>query len=105
MILAFSTCGSAAEAERIARHLVDARVAACVSITPGVRSIYRWQDKVHDDTEWALTIKTRRDLFPRLREELRSIHSYETPELIALRVLDGLPDYLAWVTSVTAPQP
>ena len=96
-IAAFSTAGSAEEAGRIARHLVDRRVAACVTVIPGVTSVYRWKGAVEQSAEWLLLIKTRRDLMDALRTELRAVHSYEVPELIALPVVDGLPAYLAWV--------
>lgn len=96
-ILVFSTCGSAEEAERIARRLVESRLAACVSITPGLRSIYRWKGEISDDAEWGLAIKSRRDLFPRLCAEIRRVHSYTTPEILALSAVDGDPDYLAWL--------
>lgn len=96
-ILVFTTCGSAEEAERIARHLVESRLAGCVSITPGLRSIYRWEGEINDDAEWGLAIKSRRDLFPRLCAEIRRVHSYTTPEILALSVVDGDADYLAWL--------
>lgn len=102
-IVVLSTCSSAEEAARIARHLVDSRLAACVAITPGVRSIYRWKDAVEDATEHALTIKTRAELFPQLRDELRRIHSYETPEIVALPIVDGLDAYLQWIDDETTP--
>jgi periplasmic divalent cation tolerance protein len=96
-ILALSTCGSAEEAERIARGLVEARLAACVNIVPGLRSIYRWQGAVEDAGEWLLLIKSRRDLLEPLEAELRRLHSYEVPEMIAVAIVDGAPDYLAWM--------
>lgn len=102
-IIVLSTCASTEEAERIARHLVDSRLAACVAITPAVRSIYRWQGSIEDAAECALTIKTRADLFPQLRDEILRIHSYETPEIIALPIVDGLDAYLHWIDAETAP--
>jgi periplasmic divalent cation tolerance protein len=102
-IVVFSTCGSAEEAERIARHLVETRVAACVSITPGLRSIYRWKGAIEDEGEWGLTIKSRRDLFPRLCAELRRVHSYSTPEILAVQVVDGDEAYLAWLDREVLP--
>ncbi|MBI5282156.1 MAG: divalent-cation tolerance protein CutA [Candidatus Solibacter usitatus] len=96
-IVVISTCASFEEATRIARHLVDSRVAACVTITPGVRSIYRWKGAVEDSEEFALTIKSRRDLFESLCAELRKVHSYEVPEILALAVVDGAPSYLDWL--------
>ena len=101
-IVVLSTCGTEAEAVQIARHLVDKRVAACVSITSKVRSIYRWKDAagkdiVEDASEFLLVIKTRRDLFPKVRAEIASIHSFKVPEIIALPVVDGADAYLAWL--------
>ena len=96
-IIVFSTCGSAEEAERIARGLVDARAAACVSIVPGMRSIYRWKGAVEDAAEWLLVIKTARGSFERVKTELRKLHSYEVPELVALPVVEGLEEYLNWI--------
>jgi periplasmic divalent cation tolerance protein len=96
-IVVLSTCDSEAEAVRIARHLVELRLAACVNILPGARSIYRWKEQVEDAAEWVLAIKSRRDLFAALRAEIERIHSYETPEIIALPVVDGSEAYLAWL--------
>ena len=82
---------------KIARSLVERRLAACVQVTPGVRSVYQWQGNVEEEDEVLLVIKSRRDLFKRLRARLREMHSYEIPEVIALSVVDGLPDYLSWI--------
>lgn len=96
-LVALSTCDSAEAAARIARHLVEQRVAACVNIVPGATSVYRWQGRIEEAAEWILIIKTRSDRFAALREELVKVHPYETPELVALEVTDGLPAYLAWI--------
>ncbi|WP_321472750.1 divalent-cation tolerance protein CutA [uncultured Paludibaculum sp.] len=96
-IVIYTTCGSEEDANRIARHLVEMRVAACVSIAPGVRSTYRWQGAIEESQEWGLTIKSRRDLFARLADEVRKVHPYEVPELIAVPIVDGLISYLDWM--------
>jgi periplasmic divalent cation tolerance protein len=96
-IVVLSTCESSDEATKIARHLVEKRVAACVNIVPGARSIYRWKGAIEEAGEFVLLIKTRRDLFPHLRAELEKIHSYEVPEAIALPIVDGSEAYLGWL--------
>lgn len=96
-IVVLSTCSSREEAERVARQLVDRRVAACVNIVGGVRSVYRWQGKVEDSEEILLLIKSTRALFAELKEALAAAHSYEVPEVIALPVVDGSAAYLAWM--------
>jgi periplasmic divalent cation tolerance protein len=101
-IVVLSSCETELEAVKIARHLIDKRVAACVNIISKVRSIYRWKDAAGNDTvednqEFVLMIKTRRDLFPKVRAEIASIHSYKVPEIIALPIVDGADSYLAWL--------
>lgn len=96
-IVALSTCESYADAERIATHLVDRQVAACVNIVAGVTSIYRWQGKIERAGEWMLVIKTRAGLLENLKAELRSVHPYEVPELVAMNIVDGLESYLEWI--------
>lgn len=103
-IVVLSTCGSAEEAGNVARALVERRLAACVNIVSGVRSIYRWKGAVEDAAEWLLVIKSRRPLFEPLLEELRRVHSYETPEVIALPIVAGAESYLEWLAAETAPQ-
>src|ERR1041385_8264710 len=87
-IVVLSTCSTAEEAEKIARRLVDTRLAACVSVMEGARSFYRWKDVVESAAEWLLLIKTSRANFDGLRAELEKVHSYEIPEIIALPILD-----------------
>lgn len=96
-IVVLSTCGTEEEAERLARELVSARVAACVNIVPKVRSFYRWQGAIEDSAECLLIIKSSRDRFEELRAALERAHSYEVPEVIALPILDGAPNYLNWL--------
>jgi periplasmic divalent cation tolerance protein len=92
-----STAGSEDEARKIAHHLVDHQLAACVNIVPGIESIYRWQDKVESAREWLLLIKTTSEKFPAVRDAIRKVHSYEVPECIALAIEDGSTEYLQWI--------
>lgn len=92
------TCSGAAEARRIARAVVEARLAACVNILPGaVTSIYRWKGKVESAQERLLVIKTSRKRLAKLQAEVARLHSYEVPEFIALPIADGSVAYLAWM--------
>ncbi len=96
-IVVLCTCASAEEAEKIARALVEQRLAACVNIVAGIRSIYRWKAQVEDSGEWLLLIKSRRALFDEVRAAVERTHSYEVPELLALHVVDAAPAYLDWL--------
>jgi len=96
-IVVFSTCASEEEAARIARLLVEGRLAACVNVVPGARSFYRWQGAVESTAEWMLVIKSTRGRFEALRAELEKAHSYDVPEVVALPVVDGAPNYLSWI--------
>ncbi len=102
-IAVLTTCGSEAEARGIARGLVEARLAACVAATPGTVSVYRWKGAFEESQEWSLLIKSRRDLFPALCAEIRRLHSYETPEIVALQIIDGSPQYLQWMDDELGP--
>ncbi len=95
-IVVLTTCDSKKRADKLARHLVKRRVAACVNVLPKARSIYRWKEKIEEASEWMLIIKSRRDLFADLRAEIEKLHTYEVPELIALPIVDGSEPYLAW---------
>jgi periplasmic divalent cation tolerance protein len=92
-----STAGTEDEASRIARALIERRLAACVNVVPGVRSTYRWQGAVRTDAEWLLIVKTRRDRFDEVRAAIRELHSYELPEVVMLDVAEGDAAYLAWI--------
>ncbi len=96
-VVALTTAPSPDKAAEIARALVDERLAACVNIVGGVRSIYRWKGQVCDDPEALCVIKTRRDALDRLSSRLRELHPYECPELIVLDITAGLPAYLSWI--------
>ena len=96
--IVLSTAGSQEEARKIARHLVDHRLAACVNIIAPVESIYRWQDKVESSEEWLLVVKTTLDHFASVRDAIGELHSYNLPECIALAIEDGSASYLGWLT-------
>jgi periplasmic divalent cation tolerance protein len=82
---------------RIAKKLIEGHIAACVNLVPRIRSFYRWQGKLEDSAEWLLVIKTSRARFAALRTVLEAAHSYELPEVLALPIVDGSPNYLAWL--------
>lgn len=94
-----STFPNADKAAEVARVLVEEQLCACVNLVPAVRSIYRWQGAISDDTECLAVIKTTRERFPPLADRLRSLHPYEVPEILALDVADGHAPYLAWVAA------
>lgn len=96
------TAASESEAESIAQSLMSAKLAACVSIWP-VRSIYSWQGKLENSQEWQLLIKTDLSQFAQLEAKVRSLHSYEVPEIIALPIAAGSAPYLDWLQTQTQP--
>ena len=96
-IVILVTTGSEAEAETIARALVEERLAACVNIINPIRSIYRWEGKVADDREWLLVIKTQSQRFAAVEKKIQALHSYQVPEVIALPILQGSTPYLHWL--------
>jgi periplasmic divalent cation tolerance protein len=96
-LIVFSTCANREEAERIALTLVNERLAACVNIMPPVQSVYRWQGAVERAEEWMLLIKTTTARFAHLRDRLETIHSYDTPEIIAANITEGSERYLRWL--------
>ena len=98
-IVILSTTDSMELAETIAESVVTQGTAACVNIAPGIRSIYRWEGKICDDAEFLLFIKTSEDRFEQVRETICRLHSYNTPEVIALPITAGDPRYLSWLHS------
>ncbi len=102
-LLVLSTTPTADDAARIARALVEERLAACVNIVPGVRSVYRWQGAIEEAAEAVLLIKTDRGLFAELRDRLAALHTYTTPEIIAVPIENGSQSYLAWLASELKP--
>jgi periplasmic divalent cation tolerance protein len=94
--IVLSTCGSMREARKIGHDLVKRRLAACVSILP-VTSCYRWKNKIMSEREWLIVIKTKSEVFGTLKRRILALHSYELPEIVSLRIDDGLQPYLAWI--------
>jgi periplasmic divalent cation tolerance protein len=103
-LLVLTTLPSADLARELADQLVRERIAACVSVLPDVHSTYRWQDTIETSAESLLLIKTTDDAYPELQTWLQNRHPYELPEIIAVAIADGLPAYLAWISTNTAPQ-
>ncbi len=96
-IVILVTGASLRECRKIARHLVQARLAACVNLTQPIQAIYRWQGKLANEKEFLMLIKSTRELFDEIKSEVLKIHSYTTPEIICLPIVDGSADYLQWV--------
>ena len=91
------------ECKRIARHLVEKKLVACANVVPQVHSLYWWKGKIADEKECLMILKSSRELFTALRLEVEKLHSYSVPEVIALPIIDGAPNYLNWITeSVSA---
>jgi periplasmic divalent cation tolerance protein len=97
--LILCTCPDIPIAEQLATSLVEQRLAACINIVPGLTSIYRWQGKLEKGTEVLLLIKTTRELYSAVENAIRQQHPYELPEIIAVTLDDGSPDYLRWITT------
>jgi periplasmic divalent cation tolerance protein len=95
--LVLTTAGSDEQAVGIARGLVERRLAACVNVVSLGCSIYRWKGKIEEEEEKLLIIKTAERLFPRVRDAIRELHSYEVPEVLAIPIRNGDPDYLSWL--------
>jgi len=103
--LVLITCGNEEQGASIARTLVEERLAACVNLVGQIRSIYRWQEKIEDDRETLLLVKTAKALLPRLERRVRELHTYEVPEIMALSFDRGSQPYLDWlIGAVTQPR-
>jgi len=105
-VVVLVTCGSAREARKIARAVVEERLAACANIlTSPVQSVYRWKGRVEIAKEFLLIIKTTKARFPKLKAAVKRLHSYDLPEIIALPIAAGATDYLIWISdSVHVPR-
>jgi periplasmic divalent cation tolerance protein len=103
-IVVLVTCGSVKEARKIARAVVEQRIAACVNILDSpVQSVYRWKGKVESAKEFLLIIKTTQPRFTKLKAEIKRLHSYDVPEIIALPIAHGAAAYLTWISESVAP--
>jgi periplasmic divalent cation tolerance protein len=98
-VVVLTTADSDDVALRIARGLVEQRLAACVNVIPRITSVYRWKGRIQEDEERLLVIKSARRLIPQVRSEIRRLHSYELPEVLVLPIQEGDPEYLAWLDS------
>ena len=97
-LLVLSTAGSEAEARKIAQALVERRLAACVNIVPRIQSVYRWKGRVEQAEEYLLLIKTLKARQEEVCASIRELHSYQTPECIAVVIESGSADYLTWIS-------
>ena len=85
------------QADKISQHLVETKLAACVQILGPITSIYRWKGKVENAQEWLCLIKTRDNLYAKVEAAIKSVHSYETPEIISVPIIEGSKEYLSWI--------
>ena len=102
-MVALVTCGSRAEAKKIAEALVGNRLAACVNVLPKMESCYRWQGKVNWDSEFLLIVKTTSASLEKARDCVLKAHSYDLPEFIAFQIDDGSPAYMEWLSDSIGP--
>lgn len=100
-ILVMTNVSDAFAARRMARQLIEQRVAACVNCLPAVQSVYRWQGEIEEATEITLLIKTTRALYAETEAAIKLLHPYQLPEIIAIPIVEGLPQYLDWIEQET----
>ncbi len=100
-VVVFVTAATAEQAERLGRIILESRLAACVNVLHGIRSIFRWEDKINVENECLMLIKTTLERYPELEAVIRRHHSYTIPEIIALPVIAGSAPYLGWVRDET----
>ena len=103
-IVIMVTAASKRECRKIARHLVEGKLAACVNITSPIESVYRWEGKIASDQEYQLFIKSTRELFPEIKAAISRLHSYHLPEIICLPIIEGSRNYLQWVGDSVKPR-
>ena len=100
-LLVLTNVPDEAVARTIAHLLVEQRLAACVNMLPAVQSVYQWQGKLEQASEVTLLIKTTQERYTELEAAIKSAHAYQVPEIIAVPVVAGLPDYLGWIATET----
>ncbi|HMK42735.1 MAG TPA: divalent-cation tolerance protein CutA [Dissulfurispiraceae bacterium] len=100
-LVVYVTAPNEDEAAKIAKILIEERLAGCVNIVRSLRSIYRWQGAIEDESEVLMICKTRRTLFEALEARVKTLHSYSVPEVIALPIVAGSREYLAWLDETT----
>ena len=100
-IVIYITTGSVNEAKKIGRALVEEKLAACSNIVFPIRSIYSWQEKICDDKEALMVLKTKKQLFKQIVKRVEKLHSYDVPEIIALPIIEGSDKYLSWLNEET----
>ena len=104
MLVVFTTFASEDEAARVVRVLVEERLIACGNLIPGVRSLFRWEGQVTDAREVVAIMKTRKQDWAALISRLHELHSYSTPECVAVRIAAGAPKYMAWLEAALEPE-
>jgi len=106
IVVVLVMCSNAAEARKLARRSVEKRLAACGNVLSAkAMSIYRWKGKLEQADEVLLVLKTTRAAYPTLQADLQKLHTYDVPEIIALPVVEALPEYANWVRENVAPNP
>ena len=100
-LIVYITAPNEEEAAKIAKILVEERLAGCVNIVKDIRSIYAWQGKIEDEKEVLMIVKTRLELFSALTSKVKELHSYTVPEVIAMPIVDGSPEYIEWLQKAT----
>ena len=103
-LIVFTTFANENEAATVARVLVEERLVACANLLPGARSLYRWRGEVKDEREVVVLLKTRKQDWPALISRLHELHSFDTPECVAVRIAAGAPRYMAWLEEALAPE-
>ena len=96
-VVVLVTAPNKKECRKIAKHLVESKLAACVNISRPIESVYRWEGKITTDEEYQLFIKSTRELFPEIKAAISKLHSYHTPEIICMPIIEGSRNYLQWV--------